>query len=385
VNSRERVMVALSHREPDRVPFDFNGTTATMIAPAPYCGLRKLLGLGEQPIELADTAMQMAVVHNDLLNHLGADARQLRPRPSYAAAGAGIMDSERYLHYHDEWGIGWRMPRDGGLYFDMYDSPLRNLSTLDEVARYPWPDPAAPERFVGLAGEAKAIHEQEGRAVALTAMSAGLFETAAYLMGFESFYVALLREPQVVGALLDKILESKLVYWDRVLRECGEYVDVVCEDDDLAGQSGPLISPGMYRRMIKPRHRELFSLIKKRCSAPIWFHCCGAVRELLPDLIDVGVEVLNPIQVSATGMDTSELKKEYGKDLAFWGGGVDTQRVLAMGTQEQVRQEVRRRITDLMPGGGWIFATVHNIQADVPPENIIAMWETLREYGSYSA
>jgi len=186
--------------------------------------------------------------------------------------------------------------------------------------------------------------------------------------------------------LLDAIAEVKMKYWERALALVGKNVMMVSEADDLASQNCALISPQLYRKLIKPRHTKLFSFIKKHAAVDvkIFYHSCGAVAPLLPDLIEAGIDILNPVQVSAAGMDTKELKRQFGKDLTFYGGGVDTQRILPRGTPAEVRDEVRRRIDDLAPGGGFIFNTVHNIQADVPPENIVAMWEAVREYGVYA-
>ena len=174
-------------------------------------------------------------------------------------------------------------------------------------------------------------------------------------------------------------------YWERALALVGPNVMMVSEADDLASQDRCLVSRELYLKLIKPRHTRLFSFIKKEAQVPvrIFYHSCGAVAPLIPDLIESGIDILNPVQVSAAGMDTARLKKEFGKDLTFYGGGVDTQQVLPRGTPQQVRDEVKRRIDDLAPGGGFIFNTVHNIQADVPPQNIVAMWETLQEHGVY--
>ena len=173
-------------------------------------------------------------------------------------------------------------------------------------------------------------------------------------------------------------------YWEIALAEAGEHVDVVNEADDFAGQFRMLISPAMYRKIVKPLHKELFDFIHARTKAKLFFHSCGAIRPVIGDLIEIGVDILNPVQVSATGMDSAELKREFGKDITFWGGGVDTQRVLGDGTPEDVRTDTRKRIEDLAPGGGFVFATVHNIQGNVPAENIMAMWEALQEFGVYN-
>jgi uroporphyrinogen decarboxylase len=181
------------------------------------------------------------------------------------------------------------------------------------------------------------------------------------------------------------IHEVQMGYWDKALEIVGDNIDIVMHSDDLGMQNSPMMSPDMYRRFVKPLHQELIGMLKKKAKGEVKFllHSCGSVRALIPDFIDVGVDILNPIQVSAAGMDTAELKKEFGKDMCFCGGGVDTQEILPRGTPEQVRDEVKRRLDDLAPGGGYIFAAVHNIQADVPPENLQAMYETLQEYGRY--
>jgi uroporphyrinogen decarboxylase len=175
-----------------------------------------------------------------------------------------------------------------------------------------------------------------------------------------------------------------MAYWERALPEVGEYVDVMMLGDDFAGQDRLLMSPRTWRKLIKPRLKALFDFMHSKSNAKLFLHSCGAVREIIPDLIEIGLDILNPVQVSAVGMDTAELKQEYGKDLVFWGGGVDTQNILPHGTPEQVRDEVRRRLDDLMPGGGLVFTPVHNIQSDVPAENLLTMWETLREHGRYA-
>ena len=206
-------------------------------------------------------------------------------------------------------------------------------------------------------------------------LSEGLFK----MRGFEDGYMDLAAEPDRPHRIMEKILEIKLAYWEKVLPLLGDDVDIVGEADDLGGQERTLFSPAAYRRLVKPLQKELFSFLHARTKAKVFFHTCGAVRDLIPDLIEVGVDVLNPVQVSATGMETGALKREFGRDLVFWGGGVDTQRVLGSGTPAEVRDEVRRRVADLRDGGGFVFATVHNVQPNVPAENLVAMWEAFRE------
>ncbi|OGO59579.1 MAG: hypothetical protein A2V85_06545 [Chloroflexi bacterium RBG_16_72_14] len=231
---------------------------------------------------------------------------------------------------------------------------------------------------------ARRVAGDEGRAVLAGSICGGLTEGLFKLRGFEDGYLDLAGDPARARHVMERILEVKLAYWERALAELGDVVDVVAEADDLGGQDRTLFSPATYRALVKPLQRELFAFIRARTSARILFHTCGAVRDLVPDLIEIGVDILNPVQVSAAGMDTAALKREFGRDLVFWGGGVDTQRVLGSGTPDEVRAEVRRRIADLRRGGGFVFATVHNIQPNVPPANLLAMWEAWREEAPYA-
>jgi uroporphyrinogen decarboxylase len=285
----------------------------------------------------------------------------------------------------DEWGIEWWKPQEGGFYYDMRRHPLANVETVAELKKYKFPDPLDPGRYEGMALQADQLMNRRHVAYVLGRNAPGIFEIALWMRGFENFYCDMVANREFAEALLDIICEIKMKYWARALELVGANVMIISEADDLASQGACLISPQMYRQVLKPYHTKLFSYIKKQARVPvkIFYHSCGAVLPLLPDLIEAGIDILNPVQVSATGMDSKELKRRFGRDLTFYGGGVDTQKVLPRGTPAQVREEVRRRIEDLAPGGGFVFNTVHNIQADVPPENIMAMWETLQEFGIY--
>jgi uroporphyrinogen decarboxylase len=383
MNSRERVRAALERRQPDRIPFDLGGTLVTGIGIGAYRGLRARLGLPERPIRVADIVQQLAVVDEDIAERLGTDVRVVVAAPP-SGVDSELRDEPGFTWFTDEFGVGWRMPRDAGLYYDLFRSPLAGDISPDDIDRLPLADPVDPVRFTTWGEECRA-RAAEGRAVALDLGGGGIMETAAWMRGFEDFYVDLAAEPRLAERLLDRLLAFKVAAWERALDLAGDAADVVCEWDDLGAQGRTLIAPEMYRRIVKPRHRELLAAIHARTDARVLFHSCGAIRELIPDLIEIGVDALNPVQVNASGMDTLELKREFGGELAFWGGGVDTQRVLPFGTPGDVREEVRRRIEDLAPGGGFVFAAVHNIQANVPAENVVAMWETLREYGGYDA
>jgi uroporphyrinogen decarboxylase len=264
----------------------------------------------------------------------------------------------------------------------MYHHPLASASSLAELRGYAFPDPEDSQRFATLREQAEAAAVL-GKAVVLAGPCAGISEVYSWLRGYESYYVDLAANPDFVEYMLDRLVAFKCAYWERALAEVGDLVDVVIEADDLAGQETLLLSPRTYRRLIKPRHSRLFSFIKDQAPVKVFFHTCGAVRSLIGDFIEAGIDILNPVQVSAAGMDLRELKREFGRDVVFWGGGVDTQGVLGSGTPGEVREDVRRNIDALAPGGGFVFAAVHDIQANVPPENIVAMWQAWKDFGSY--
>ncbi|UCH35493.1 MAG: hypothetical protein JSV65_03845 [Armatimonadota bacterium] len=378
---RTRLRLALAHKEPDRIPFDLGSSRVTGISLIAYHRLRRLLGLPDQEASVADLKQGLAQPHEDLLKHLHVDTRGLFPRPP-RDWNPTLRRDAGYRSFTDEWGITWSTPEDGGLYYDMTAHALGGPISLTEVRAHPWPNGADSSRLEGLAGDARRLAD-EGYGLVLVGVTSGVVEQSAWLRGFGDFYCDLAADPDLACAVMDAVLDVKLAFWGAALAEVGELAQVAVEADDLADQRGLVVSRDTYRRFIKPRHRRLFEFIHEHGEARVLFHSCGAVRELIPDLIEAGVDILNPVQVSAAGMDTAVLKREFGDALTFWGGGVDTQRVLPRGTAQEVRDEVRRRIDDLAPGGGFVFAAVHNIQADVPAENIEAMWQAMRECGVY--
>jgi uroporphyrinogen decarboxylase len=383
MNSRERALKALNHQEPDRVPFDLGGTGLSTIHITAYQNLRRFLDMPAVEPRVTHVAEQLVAVDEDLAECLQTDFRPVLPGLSsifcYRFREEGVYES-----FIDEWGIGWRKPKDGGFYYDMYHHPLAAASSLDEFRTYPFPDPLDDQRFVTLREQAEAAVAR-GKAAVLAGPSAGIAEVYSWLRGYEQYYIDLALNPDYVACMLDRLVDYKCAFWERALDEVGDLVDVVVEADDLAGQKRLLMAPTTYRRLIKPRHRRLFSFIKEQAPVKLFYHSCGAVRPLIPDLIEAGIDILNPVQISAEGMDLGELKQKYGQDLVFWGGGVDTQRILNTGTPKAVKESVRRNIQALVPGGGFVFAAVHDIQSDVPPENIVAMWEAWSEYGVYES
>ena len=378
---RERLLTALSHKEPDHVPLDLAAHGATGIHCVAYQRLRKHLGLPDKPSSIWHPMQQLADPDEDVLRIVPTDVRKLLRNPSSKWKYEEKMTGDT-LSYTDEFGITFCMPK-GGFYFDPRIHPLAGAQSVADIENHPWPDSADPARFEGLVDRARAIRETTGAALVLASICPGPLEIGLWLRGFDQFLMDSVLNPDIFQAIGEKIAEIKIRYWNAVLPLVKDYVDVVAESEDLGAQNGLMLSADTYRRFLKPLHTKVFSAIRKHTDAPIFLHSCGAIREVIPDLIESGVNILNPIQVSAYGMDSKELKRDFGADLVFWGGGCDTQAVLSRGTKQQIRDEVKRRIDDLAPGGGFVFTQVHNIQADVPPENILAMWEAWEEFGSY--
>ena len=382
MTSRERILTALRHKEPDRVPYDLSSTPVTGIHDVAYRNLRKALGLPPTEPHIWHLMQQLAWVEDDVHEAMQTDATGLRPKAP-SAWSLEIAEDARYFYYTDEWSITRRKQRQDGHYFDLCKSPLSEATAVADIERFPFPDSVDEARFSGMRRAAEEIRAQD-RALVLGGICPGMLEMGQWLRGFENFYCDLAGDRPLAEALCDKIIELKMLYWTKALGEIGDLVDVIQEGDDYGGQNDLLISPHLWRELFKPRLEKLIAHIKKLApQAFLFFHACGCVYEVLPDLIEVGVDILNPVQVSAARMNSRQLKREFGDDLTFWGGGVDTQHVLPQGTPQQVRDEVRWRIDDFAPGGGFVFNTVHNIQGDVPAENILAMRQALRDYGQY--
>jgi uroporphyrinogen decarboxylase len=229
----------------------------------------------------------------------------------------------------------------------------------------------------------KAAHIAGEKAILLNAPTVGIWMLSFYLRGLEQGLMDLAAQPELSEALAERITEWYITFWDWALAQVGEFPDVVQMEGDLGQQDGPMFSPRLFRQIYQPRLRRVIEAIKRRTRAKVLLHACGSVYWAIPDLIEAGVDVLNPVQVNAAEMDTARLKREFGRDLCFWGGGCDTI-LLQRGTPAEVDGEVKRRIADLGPGGGYVFGSIHNIAAGVPPENIVAMFRAAQRYGARS-
>ena len=378
--------MTLEHREPDRVPLDLAGTYVTGINVNALRELRDHLQLpGEAKV--LDQVTQIGETSDDLRDRLGVDVKSVCPRPpSRPGLARDLGLEEGHYRLIDEFGMGWQMPKEGGHYYDLYLSPLAHAETTKDIEDYPWPDPLAPARFEGLRERADGIVYGEQRGLVAERMSSGMWEHAMWLRGYERFFADMVLRPEMVHAIMSKELELKMAYWGRVVELLEGHTIVISEADDLGQQNGLIVSLAMYKQLIWPYHRRLFEHIRSKAKGTtkvyIFFHNDGAIYDTLPLLVEAGVDIINPWQVSCKGMDdTKKFKQEWGKDLTVWGGSCDTQRVLPFGTPQEVRDETRRRIEDLAPGGGFVFAPIHIIQGEVPPENIMAWWETLQQYG----
>jgi uroporphyrinogen decarboxylase len=389
MNSKERVSKAIHHQEPDRVPYDLAGTTVTSITKNAYKAAMRHKGFTTdyQYIEI-DPISQIVTPVEENLVHLRSDSRRIGAQriPEYHQRKRLSGKVETVTDFY---GCDWQWDPDKDLYFNQITHPLEKFDTLsecvDKLFRPDWED------FVTVLR--RDLSDQMSIAKDYCCVAdrhvAGFTENSMRIRGHEKWYIDTIIDVNGVEALFDLILQDKINYWDAVIdwaiqNNCLDQIDVISECDDLGSQSSTIIDPDALRQIVIPRFKILFSHLKKRVPhIKIFMHSCGAIREIIPDLIEAGLDILNPVQYTATGMDLEGLKKDFGKDLVFWGGGIDTQTTLNNGTPLQVRDKVKRIIDIMAPGGGFVFAPVHNVQDDVSPENFWAMWETLMEYGKY--
>ena len=377
LKSRERVMITLNHQEPDRVPLDIGGGYSTSISIEGYEKLKKYLGYSAET-KVMSSIFRIAYVDDNVRKQLGSDLHPITVKsplhwsPPTSESGTVI----------DTWGIKWKQVfySEGCHYYELVHSPLAEAE-IDDLDKYPWPDPVDPGYTKGLADEVGDLYENTDYALIADSGFKDFWELAYMLRGYEQFLIDLKINPQFVSSLLSKLLEINIAGTTRFLDSVGKYIQVIRTSDDLATQNGLMMSPQTYRKLIKPVYDTFFKLIKSKTQAKIFYHSCGDVRDLLDDLIEIGVDIINPVQVSAMG-NTAELKTKYGEKLVFWGG-IDTQHVLPRGTEKEVQNEVKQRIHDLGPGGGYVAAAVHNMQADVPPENIVTMAQAVHKFGKY--
>ena len=379
---RERVHRALNHEIPDRVPIDLGGFQSGIHRKA-YQNLLAHLGIQDEKQEILDPVQQLAVPCEQLLQRLHVDTRYVRAHGPDGFDGSIKQNRRQGRLWHDlkdEFGVVWSMPDDQMLYMDISHHPLANATAAD-LKDYPCPNGADPSRFTGLRKWAQRLHDDTPYAISTT-IGGSMYEYSWYMRGLERWFMDMIENVDYCHASLDMMLKFWKDCFTAYMDQIGDLLDVVQIGDDLAAQHGVLFSPQFYRKIVKPRQQQLIEHIKSLTSAKIWYHTCGSCVELIPDLIEVGADIINPVQISAANMKPSSLKKKFGQDIVFWGGGCDPQRVLPFATPDEVRQHVRENIQAFKQGGGYVFNNVHNIQSDVPPENIVALFDAAYEFGS---
>ena len=414
LSSRQRVLATLNHREPDRVAVDLSGYRSSGISAIVYPKLRAALGLEPRTVYVYDPIQQLAIVDQDVLDLFGVDTIELGrefchddrwwvdwilPDGTPCKMPVWAAPEKRPEKPNDGWilraadgRVLARMP-DGALHFDQIYWPLleggEDLSRLDDAFQGsmwsvfgspPQPSITAQE----LAAGARRLRARTDRAI-IGLFGGNLLEIGQMLFKMDQFLMMLAGEPQRVHRFLDALVEYHLANLERFLGAVGSSIDVIVFGDDLGAQNGPQISPRMYREFFQPRETIMWARAKQLADVKVMLHCCGAVRPLLPGLIEAGLDAINPVQISCRGMEAEGLKRDFGRDLTFWGGGCDTQSILPQGTPEQVRSHVLRQCELMAPGGGFVFQQVHNILANVPPANIIAMYGAVRKFDARKA
>ena len=414
MNSRDRVLQSLQFEEPDRVPVDFGGHRSSGIMAIAYRRLREYLGLPERLPRVYDIPQQLAVIDDDVLERFGVDTIELGrgfcrderdwqpwvlPDGTECRLPAWARPVRENGHWviRDAGGRALAMQKKGVLYFEQthwplkgVDAPREQFDRIEELmaqtmwgaaqmAAPPGPVPMTDEGARFLREGAQRLRRSTDRAI-LGLSGCSLFENAQYVFGMEDFYVLLAAEPAGAHEFLDRLtdlLAGRLEWW---LKAVGDCVDIVVFSDDLGTQRGPQISPRMYREFLKPRHERLWRLAKRLAPAKVMLHSCGAISELMDDFIEAGLDATNPVQIACSNMAPESLKARFGGRLHLWGGGCDTQQVLRSTTPAEIREHVRHNLDILAPGGGFTFQQVHNIMADIPPENIVAMFDAVAEW-----
>jgi len=394
MNSRERVTAALNHQQPDRVPIDFGGHRSSGIAAMAYRKLREALGLEEKPIRVYDPVQQLAVIDEDVLDRFGVDTIELGrgfaqedqhwtdwtlPDGSTCQMPAWATpqrEEGRWVLHSESGRVVGQMP-DGAIYFEQTCWPYLQHDDLEKlpeamddcmwVAMRTPPGPLVAGNFGDevLVEGAKRLRERTDRAI-LGLFGGNLLEIGQFLYRNDKFFLLLAGNPKRAHQFLDRLVEIHLANLEKFLGLLGPYIDIILFGDDLGMQTGPQISPAMYREFFKPRHSKMWRRAKELARVKVMLHCCGGVRPILSDLIEAGLDAINPVQISCDGMDTAGLKADFG---------------LSRGAREDVRRHVREQVSILSPGGGFVFQQVHNILADVPPENVIAMFEAVNDSG----
>jgi len=375
MKSKARIGSSLEHKEPDRVPIDIGGTSCTTLIEPVYHKLTEQYNIINRNYDIIHSVMRSVTINDEVKHFLHSDTDILCVnQPS----GGRIKIVEN--GFIDEWGIRYRKSKvEEDFYYDISESPLANAN-CEDLKHYPWPDPFDKNRYVGLKEKAKILSEKDYFVLG-NILESAIFEIAWAMRGFAQFLMDMIINKKFIHTLLERILFIQKTIYEKFLEEVGDYIDMIFIADDLATQENLLFSPSLYREMIKPYQKEYFN-IKNKKGLKLLYHCCGNVYPLLDDLIEIGVDAINPVQISAKGMDPIKLKKNFGDKISFWGG-IDTQTVLNTKDIEFLVNAIKNIIEVFAPGGGFILSSVHNIQNDVPVENIKTLADSTIILGTY--
>ena len=412
MNSRERVLAAIAHKQPDQVPVDLGSTPSSGISAIAYSYLLKSIGRTDLPVQIYDVVQQLAQPDMSIIDRFGIDVLDIGrafnteekdwhetilangDKAFYPIHFNPVKQADGSYHCYDEDGkrLLALMPQ-GATFFDQSYFPYingfpENYDTLDEEmgrvlwSRYvhsPWDHTQDPDFWKTLREKTLQLRASTDKALMIVC-GCNLFEWGTFLRRMDNFLMDLLCEPDQVARMLDQLLERHLATLAKVCDSVGDIVDIIRFGDDLGMTSGPFMDVDTYRSLFKPRHKQLCDYVKTHSQMHTFIHSCGSISSLMPDLIEAGIEIFNPVQTNARQMEPEFLKKEFGQDCTFWGGGVETVGTLNNGTPEQVREQVLERLEIMSAGGGFVFNTVHNILPDVPPQNILAMFDAVKEF-----
>lgn len=397
MTSRERVLTALAHKQPDKVPIDLGAMRSTGIMAIAYNRLKKYLGIRGGSTRVYDVGQQLAepepevlqrfeVDVIDLANTLGQESDDWLEWPLPDGSAGHIHRLYYPVRKNSDWllmdgaRISARMP-PGCLYFEPCNPPLEDATTFHDIETYHW-HYFNDEQLKLLQRRAKWLYEETNYAI-MGGFGGNILELGQSLRGWAKFMIDLASNRSFVEDLMDKMVEVHLKNLEGYLQAVAGYIQIIQMGDDLGTQSATQISPVMYRELIKPRHQKIYQYVRQHSDLYVFLHSCGSVYDLIPDLIDAGIDILNPVQTSAYKMAPHQLKTEFGARITFWGGGVDTQQVLPNGTPDEIAEQVAERLAIFAPGGGYVFAPVHNVQANVTPENVVAAYDTARRVRDY--
>lgn len=412
MNSRERVLAAIAHKQPDQVPVDLGSTPSSGISAIAYSNLLKAIGRTDLPVQIYDVVQQLAQPDMSIIDRFGVDVLDIGrafnteekdwhetilangDKAFYPIHFNPVKQADGSYHCYDEDGkrLLALMPQ-GATFFDQSYFPYingfpENYDTLDEEmgrvlwSRYvhsPWDHTQDPDFWKTLREKTLQLRASTDKALMIVC-GCNLFEWGTFLRRMDNFLMDLLCEPDQVARMLDQLLERHLATLAKVCDSVGDIVDIIRFGDDLGMTSGPFMDVDTYRSLFKPRHKQLCDYVKTHSQMHTFIHSCGSISSLMPDLIEAGIEIFNPVQTNARQMEPEFLKKEFGQDCTFWGGGVETVGTLNNGTPERVREQVLERLEIMSAGGGFVFNTVHNILPDVPPQNILAMFDAVKEF-----